>query len=100
MRKVYWKMRDKTRLGTIVYAPEPTLAVEPRNANADPAFGDFNLPLPDQHAPGATGIPTASQTVAQRRANVETPANDRLRELAADNPPPPEWLEGDEEQLF
>jgi len=27
-------------------------------------------------------------------------SNERLKELATKNPPPPEWLEGDEEDLF
>jgi len=29
-----------------------------------------------------------------------TPSNERLKELAAQHPPSPEWLEGQEEPLF
>ncbi len=34
------------------------------------------------------------------KAYTTIPSNDHLRGLAANNPPPPEWLEGDEENLF
>ncbi len=39
---------------------------------------------------------------AAARATVErmTPTNARLKELAAQSPPPPEWFEGEEEDLF
>jgi hypothetical protein len=29
-----------------------------------------------------------------------TPSLEELRRFAAENPPPPEWFEGDEEDLF
>jgi len=29
-----------------------------------------------------------------------TPPNERLVEWAAESPPPPEWFEGEEEELF
>jgi len=35
-----------------------------------------------------------------RSGATATPPNDRLRELAAQSPPPARWLEGEEENLF
>ena len=98
MRKLRWEVRKRSRAGAIICTPAP---IEPRNAHADPAYANFNLPLPEQHSPCATGNALATHSIAQDVMDVEnTPSNDRLRELAANNPPPPQWLEGPEEDLF
>jgi len=36
----------------------------------------------------------------RQRLESITPANARLKELASKTPPPREWFEGEEEQLF
>ena len=101
MSRLAWRVRRKVDIGPLVYAPTGNVLNAPRNTVADPAFGDFNLPLPEQLSPGATGAALAGQPVTQGAVDIEnTPTNDRLRKLAADNPPPSQWLEGEEEELF
>lgn len=70
-----------------------------------------DLPRVMKVAPTAATATRAEGTVATVRTNeavfgrldtdvLATPSNERLRQLAAAHPPPPLWLEGEEEDLF
>jgi hypothetical protein len=70
--------------------------------------------MPDQpHQPTSLprtapiGVPEAPEPdtpdedeMAKRELLRTTPSNEKLRELARRNPPPPEYFEGDEEMPF
>ena len=79
-----------------------TDTTDPRDLSSDPAFAeDFNLLLPEQLSPGTIGSALSDERLTKDMIEItKTPTNDRLRKLAADNPPPSQWLEGDEEKLF
>lgn len=57
---------------------------------------DFNSSLSEQ---STSASPEACTVMANRAVRTATPSNERLRQLAAENPPPPCWFD-EEEQLF
>jgi len=93
-----WAIIDRSRLGEPIR--ENLSPSEPRNTAADPAFSDFNNPLPSQDEPGTTGTETAPYSVTDEVDIPGTPPNQRLIEMAEQSPPPDEWFLGDEEDLF
>lgn len=81
---------------------QATDTTDPRDLSSDPAFAeDFNLLLPEQLSPGSIGSALTKELLTKDMVEIKnTPTNDHLRKLAADHPPPSQWLEGEEEKLF
>ena len=76
-----WKIPRKRDAGEMIFAF--CRCIEPRNNAADPAFADFNNPLPPQDSPGTTGlavVPSAQAFVTTENIDDIRDSRDALRE--------------------
>jgi len=93
-----WAIITRRRLGDPIRGSASLF--QPRNTAADPAFANFNNPLPSQDEPGTLGITIAPCSSMEAIDIPGTPSNERLMELAEQSPPPDKWFLGEEEDLF